>query len=39
MILIDQANHAVVIGEVVQVHDGSLGMAHAFIDAVSGSHP
>ena len=25
----------IVIGEVAQAHDGSLGMAHAFIDAIA----
>jgi N-acetylneuraminate synthase len=28
---------ALVIGEVAQSHDGSLGMAHAFIDAIAGA--
>src|SRR5258706_10859573 len=27
----------IVIGEVAQAHDGSLGMAHAFVDAVAGA--
>jgi N-acetylneuraminate synthase len=27
--------HCVVIGEVAQAHDGSLGMAHAFVDAIA----
>ena len=27
--------HCLIIGEVAQAHDGSLGMAHAFIDAVA----
>ncbi|HVQ36407.1 MAG TPA: N-acetylneuraminate synthase family protein [Pyrinomonadaceae bacterium] len=27
--------HSLVIGEVAQAHDGSLGMAHAFIDAIA----
>jgi N,N'-diacetyllegionaminate synthase len=26
-----------IIGEVAQAHDGSLGMAHAFIDAIAGA--
>ena len=25
----------VIVGEVAQTHDGSLGMAHAFIDAIA----
>ena len=29
------AKHCLIIGEVAQAHDGSLGMAHAFIDAVA----
>jgi len=29
--------HCLVIGEVAQAHDGSLGMAHAFIDAIAAS--
>src|SRR6266550_9312706 len=28
-------NGCLIIGEVAQAHDGSLGMAHAFIDAIS----
>ena len=28
-------NRCTIIGEVAQAHDGSLGMAHAFIDAVA----
>jgi N-acetylneuraminate synthase len=28
-------NRCIVIGEVAQAHDGSLGMAHAFIDAIA----
>lgn len=28
-------DHCLVIGEVAQAHDGSLGMAHAFIDAIA----
>lgn len=28
---------ALIIGEVAQAHDGSLGMAHAFIDAIAGA--
>ena len=27
--------HCMIIGEVAQSHDGSLGMAHAFIDAIA----
>lgn len=27
--------HSLIIGEVAQAHDGSLGMAHAFIDAIA----
>ena len=30
-------NHCLIIGEVAQAHDGSLGMAHAFIDAIADS--
>src|SRR5919202_6486040 len=26
-----------IIGEVAQAHDGSLGMAHAFVDAIAGA--
>ncbi len=33
--LTHKANHTTIIGEVAQAHDGSLGMAHAFIDAVA----
>lgn len=29
------SNHGLLIGEVAQAHDGSLGMAHAFIDAIA----
>src|SRR4249920_589902 len=33
---LDQLTHAtLIIGEVAQAHDGSLGMAHAYIDAVA----
>ncbi|MBI3949554.1 MAG: N-acetylneuraminate synthase family protein [Acidobacteria bacterium] len=28
-------SHCLIIGEVAQAHDGSLGMAHAFIDAIA----
>jgi N-acetylneuraminate synthase len=28
-------DHCLVVGEVAQAHDGSLGMAHAFIDAIA----
>ena len=28
-------DHCLIIGEVAQAHDGSLGMAHAFIDAIA----
>jgi sialic acid synthase SpsE len=31
--VLDWGHHVVVIGEVGQAHDGSLGTAHAFIDA------
>jgi N,N'-diacetyllegionaminate synthase len=30
-----QSGHCLIIGEVAQAHDGSLGMAHAFIDAIA----
>src|SRR4051794_24330868 len=30
-----QSSRCLIIGEVAQAHDGSLGMAHAFIDAVA----
>ena len=30
-----QSSNCLVIGEVAQSHDGSLGMAHAFIDAIA----
>lgn len=33
--LTNKANHTIIIGEIAQAHDGSLGMAHAFIDAVA----
>lgn len=33
--LIDGSRQAFVIAEIAQAHDGSLGMAHAFIDAVA----
>jgi len=29
--------HCLIIGEVAQAHDGSLGMAHAFIDVIAES--
>src|SRR5690606_30314637 len=29
------SKHSLIIGEVAQAHDGSLGMAHAYIDAVA----
>ncbi|MGI8624505.1 MAG: N-acetylneuraminate synthase family protein [Solirubrobacteraceae bacterium] len=32
---LDWDSHAVVIGEVAQAHDGSLGTAHAFVDAIA----
>lgn len=35
MVRLDWDERAVVIGEVGQAHDGSLGMAHAFIDAIA----
>lgn len=31
------ARRCLIIGEVAQAHDGSLGMAHAFIDAIAGA--
>lgn len=31
----DQSGGCLIIGEVAQAHDGSLGMAHAFIDAIA----
>jgi N,N'-diacetyllegionaminate synthase len=31
------ADACLVVGEVAQAHDGSLGMAHAFIDAIAGA--
>jgi N,N'-diacetyllegionaminate synthase len=33
--MVKNDNKCVVIGEVAQAHDGSLGMAHAFIDAIA----
>jgi N,N'-diacetyllegionaminate synthase len=33
--LLDWTHRVVVIGEVGQAHDGSLGMAHAFVDAIA----
>jgi sialic acid synthase SpsE len=33
--VLDWGHHVVVIGEVGQAHDGSLGTAHAFIDAIA----
>src|SRR6266516_3892996 len=27
--------HCLIVGEVAQAHDGSLGMAHAFVDAIA----
>ncbi len=36
-LLQEQAAHCFVIAEVAQSHDGSLGQAHAFIDAVAGT--
>jgi N-acetylneuraminate synthase len=35
--LIGSGNPCFIIGEVAQAHDGSLGMAHAFIDAIANS--
>lgn len=35
MTVLDWASRVAVIGEVGQAHDGSLGMAHAFIDAIA----
>lgn len=32
-----ETNRCLIIGEVAQSHDGSLGMAHAFIDAIAGA--
>lgn len=32
---LNDPNHCFIIGEVAQSHDGSLGMAHAFIDAIA----
>ena len=29
------SDHCLIIGEVAQAHDGSLGMAHAFVDAIA----
>jgi N-acetylneuraminate synthase len=29
------SGHALIVGEVAQTHDGSLGLAHAFVDAVA----
>jgi N,N'-diacetyllegionaminate synthase len=34
---LDWGSAPVVIGEVAQAHDGSLGLAHAFIDAIAGA--
>src|SRR5436309_11673996 len=31
----DWSERPLVVGEVAQAHDGSLGMAHAFIDAIA----
>src|ERR1700741_3535756 len=31
----DSESNCLIIGEVAQSHDGSLGMAHAFIDAIA----
>lgn len=33
--IIGPGNPCLIIGEVAQAHDGSLGMAHAFIDAIA----
>ena len=33
--LLGSARRCLVVGEVAQAHDGSLGMAHAFIDAIA----
>ena len=33
--ILSDPGHCVIIGEVAQAHDGSLGMAHAFIDAIA----
>src|SRR3989440_10090411 len=35
MTLDDLTRHCLIIGEVAQAHDGSLGTAHAYIDAVA----
>jgi len=32
-----QGDHCLIIGEVAQAHDGSLGLAHSFIDAIAGA--
>ena len=32
-----RARNSLVVGEVAQAHDGSLGMAHAYIDAIAGA--
>ena len=32
---VGEGNQCFIVGEVAQAHDGSLGMAHAFIDAVA----
>ncbi|MGH3921134.1 MAG: N-acetylneuraminate synthase family protein [Pseudonocardiaceae bacterium] len=37
MTVLDWDHRVVVIGEVGQAHDGSLGTAHAFIDAIAGA--
>ena len=34
---LDWSQRPLVIGEVAQAHDGSLGLAHAFIDAIAGA--
>ena len=33
--LVGASNPPLVIGEVAQAHDGSLGMAHSYIDAIA----
>lgn len=35
MSILGSSNGCIIIGEVAQAHDGSLGMAHAFIDAIA----
>lgn len=35
--LVGEKTPCLIVGEVAQAHDGSLGMAHAFIDAIAGT--